>query len=143
LLSNTTTDFAGDYYTFTNAYCEPKGPQQPHPPILIGGGGEKRTMRTAAKYAQHWNMPRATPAEFSHKLGVLQAHCADVGRDPGEITASAHIWLASGTAEDIARLVDEIAAFRAAGATAAIIYLPAPLNPAVLTPLAEQLSALT
>jgi F420-dependent oxidoreductase-like protein len=53
LLSHEVTDFHGNYYDLTAAHCEPKGPQRPHPPILIGGTGEKRTLRTVARYAQH------------------------------------------------------------------------------------------
>src|SRR5213596_822826 len=48
LLSDDTTDFAGEYYQLTDARCDPKGPQRPHPPICIGGSGEKRTLRTVA-----------------------------------------------------------------------------------------------
>ena len=86
LLSQETTDFDGTYYRLTAARCEPKGPQRLHPPICIGGGGERRTLRTAAMYAQHWNNVAGTPEQFAHKRDVLHAHCEDVGRDPGEIT---------------------------------------------------------
>src|SRR5689334_24991905 len=55
LLTQERTTFAGTYYQLKDARCEPKGPQQPHPPICIGGSGEKRTLRTTARYAQHWN----------------------------------------------------------------------------------------
>lgn len=53
LLSQESTTFDGEYYQLTDARNEPKGPQHPHPPICIGGSGEKRTLRTVAKYAQH------------------------------------------------------------------------------------------
>ncbi len=55
LLSQETTTFSGEYYQLTNARCEPKSVQRPYPPICIGGSGEKRTLRTVARYAQHWN----------------------------------------------------------------------------------------
>src|SRR5579875_1254889 len=55
MLSQEVTNFSGKYYQLKDAYNEPKGPQRPHPPIVIGGSGEKRTLRTTAKYAQHWN----------------------------------------------------------------------------------------
>src|ERR1700678_3486069 len=55
LLSQSAFSFQGRYYQLTHARNEPKGPQRPHPPICIGGGGEKRTLRTAARFAQHWN----------------------------------------------------------------------------------------
>lgn len=142
LLSQRFTDFSGNYYTITGAYCEPKGPQRPYPPILIGGNGEKRTLPLVARFAQHWNFPNGTPEEFARKRDILHARCTDIGRDPSEIVTSAHIWLKSGSHEDVSRLVDEIAAFQNVGLEAAVIYLPLPLDPRVLPPLAVELGTL-
>ncbi len=55
LLSQETTTFSGKYYRLTEARCNPKPVQRPHPPIGLGGSGERRTLRTTALYAQHWN----------------------------------------------------------------------------------------
>src|SRR5687767_2196690 len=60
LLTQTASDFAGRSYTLTAARCEPKPIQRPHPPICIGGKGERRTLRAAARWAQHWNFPGGT-----------------------------------------------------------------------------------
>ena len=86
LLSQETTSFDGKYYQLKDARNEPKGPQQPHPPICIGGSGEKRTLPITARYADHWNFVGGPPEEFAHKRDVLAAHCADIGRDPKEIS---------------------------------------------------------
>lgn len=136
LLSQETTDFDGRFYHLTAARNEPKGPQRPHPPICIGGGGEKRTLRITAQYAQHWNFPGGTPAEFARKRDVLAAHCADVGRDPKEILLSAHIRLADG---NYRRVIEDVIALGAEGLDLAIIYLPLPHDPRVLEPLAERI----
>ena len=135
LLSADTTTFAGTYYQLTDARNEPKGPQHPHPPICIGGNGEKRTLKIAAKYAQHWNFVGGTPAEFARKRDVLAAHCADIGRDPQQITLSAHLRLQPEL--DYGQLIEDAAALGAEGLDLAIVYLPAPHDPAVLEPLAE------
>ena len=141
LLSQDTTNFAGRYYQLRDARNEPKGPQRPHPPICIGGSGEKRTLRTTAKYAQHWNFLGGTPQQFAHKRDVLHAHCADIGRDPTEITLSSHIPydVDAGPAAS----ADTAAALGEHGLDLAIIYLRPPLTPAVLAPLADALSQLT
>ena len=139
LLSQETTDFDGEFYQLANAKNEPKGPQRPHPPICIGGSGEKRTLLTTAKYAQHWNSVGGAPEVFAHKRDVLFGHCAAVGRDPAEITLSSHVRL---NEDDIAETVAEIAALGEVGMQLAIIYLRPPLSPAVLTPLAEALVAI-
>lgn len=79
------TRFEGRYYTLTDALCEPKPLQQPHPPLWVGGAGEKRTLRVVAESADGWNtffMPRAA---YQHKLQVLAAHCGEVGRNPADI----------------------------------------------------------
>ncbi|MFI1462463.1 LLM class F420-dependent oxidoreductase [Nocardia carnea] len=135
LLSQETTDFDGKFYQLTAARNEPKGPQRPHPPICIGGNGEKRTLRTTARYAQHWNFVGGTPADFVRKREVLAAHCADIGRDPKEILLSAQKRLDPelGYSETI----DWAAMLGAEGLELAIIYLPPPHDPAVLEPLAE------
>jgi F420-dependent oxidoreductase-like protein len=140
LLSQRTTDFEGKYYRLTDARCEPKPVQRPHPPICIGGSGEKRTLRTAARYAQHWNFVGGTPEEFARKRDVLFAHCQDIGRDPEEITLSAHVRLnADG---HVGQVTDRVAALAREGLDLAIVYLSPRLGPAVLTPLAEALTPL-
>ncbi|MFD3403557.1 LLM class F420-dependent oxidoreductase [Kribbella sp. NPDC058693] len=140
LLTQETTTFHGEHYQFTDARCEPKGVQKPHPPICIGGSGEKRTLRTTAKYAQHWNFGGGTPEEFAHKRDVLYAHCADIGRDPSEITLSSHVRL--GPDGDYAKVAAEAEALGAVGLDLAIVYLPPPHTPAVLEPLAKALTPL-
>jgi F420-dependent oxidoreductase-like protein len=139
LLSEDTTDFDGTYYQLSSARCAPKGP---HPPIVIGGSGERRTLRTAARYAQHWNFVGGTPEEFARKRDVLFAHCQDIGRDPREITLSSHVRLESAAGPDLARAAGTAAALAEEGLDLAIIYLPTPLRPAVLAPLAEALAPL-
>lgn len=143
LLSQPTTTFDGKFYQLDDARNEPKGPQRPHPPICMGGSGEKRMLRITARYADHWNFVQGTAEEFARKRDVLRAHCADVGRDPAEITLSAHIWL--NPEHDYQKLLAEVAAFDSAGMDLAIIYLPPPLSPAVLEDLASAIadSALT
>lgn len=76
--------FQGKHYQLNEAICEPKPLQQPHMPIVVGGGGERRTLRVVAKYADEWN-GEASPSQMAHKIGVLHEHCRAVGRDPGEI----------------------------------------------------------
>jgi F420-dependent oxidoreductase-like protein len=140
LLSQPTTTFEGEYYQLKDAWNEPKGPQQPHPPICVGGSGERRTLLTTAKYAQHWNFTGGKPEDFAHKRDVLHAHCQAVGRDPAEIMLSSHVVLSAD--HDFAALADQIAGLGAEGLDLAIVYLRPPLSPAVLTPLAEALSAI-
>ncbi|MGH3555611.1 MAG: LLM class F420-dependent oxidoreductase, partial [Mycobacterium sp.] len=135
LLSQEATDFDGRYYQLKGARNEPKGPQRPHPPICIGGSGEKRTLRITARYAQHWNFVGGTPEQFARKRDVLAAHCADIGRDRKEITLSAHLFL--GDDRNYGQLVDNAAALETEGLDLAIVYIAPPHDPAVLEPLAE------
>mgnify|MGYP003321140159 FL=1 len=107
LLSHEITNFQGKYFQLAQARCEPKGPQQPRPPIVIGGGGEKRTLRVAAKFAQHWNLPFATPDEFRKKNEILLAHCEAVGRDSSLILRS--VQIESTPDQDPAEVADKAA----------------------------------
>jgi F420-dependent oxidoreductase-like protein len=91
LLTQPRTTFEGQHYVLRDAPCEPKPLQDPLP-LLIGGGGEKRTLRIAARFADEWNV-WGTPELLAHKGRVLEQHCDDVGRDPGEIAHSAQALL--------------------------------------------------
>ncbi|MCZ2110448.1 MAG: LLM class F420-dependent oxidoreductase [Dehalococcoidia bacterium] len=79
--------FDGHYYQLRGANLQPK-PRAGRPPLLIGGGGEKRTLRLVARYASEWNSVNMTPELLRHKLEVLDAHCAAEGRDPATIRHS-------------------------------------------------------
>jgi len=91
LLANFETDFSGDYYQLDKAWCEPK-PVQAKIPIVIGGGGRKRTLRTVARFADQWDytFPQSTE-EWLDLDTALRQHCEDVGRDQSEITRSIHL----------------------------------------------------
>jgi F420-dependent oxidoreductase-like protein len=86
------TTFQGRYYQLQDAPLYPKTVQQPHPELLIGGSGEKRTLRIAATYADHWNC-WAGPETMQRKIKILAEHCAAVGRDPASIARSANMPL--------------------------------------------------
>jgi F420-dependent oxidoreductase-like protein len=142
LLSQETTDFDGAYYQLTDARCEPKGPQRPHPPIVIGGAGERRTLRAVARYAQRWDASNApSPEALAHKLEVLHSHCQEIGRDPKEITTSSHLWF-DPAESDVGNIADKASELAGQGIDVAIVYLAPPLNPAVLSPLADSLAPL-
>ena len=140
LLSDERTNLAGRYIRLTDAACEPKSVQRPHPPITIGGKGRTRTLKTAARYAQEWNVIVASPEEWSELNDVLNGHCADVGRDPAEIIRSINVRMA--TPDDMGRAVEEAHGYQAAGVDLVIVNLPQPFSPSILEPLAEALSAL-
>ncbi len=77
-------DFRGRFYQLRQAPFSPGFVQKPHPPIMIGGGGEKRTLRTLARFGDMMNV--GGPVSLvRHKIQVLEQHCAEVGRDPAEI----------------------------------------------------------
>ena len=119
LLTNETTTLDGRYVQLVDAYCNPKPVQRPHPPICIGGQGERRTLRSVARFAQHWNYPGGPVEQFAAKLEVLRRHCDDLGRDPSEITVSTHL---RGGADDV---VEQAKRYGDAGLDLGIVYLPA------------------
>jgi F420-dependent oxidoreductase-like protein len=87
LFSNEHFSFNGEHYQLQNAPLEPK-PQQTKMPLMIGGGGEKRTLKITAQYADEWNVWGDVDI-LRHKMGVLDQHCESVGRDPQEVERSA------------------------------------------------------
>ena len=91
LLTRAQTNFDGEHYQLKDARCEPKPVQKPRPPITIGGLGEKRTLRIAARFADDWNFPFGDAESFAHKVEVLRGHCEAIGRDASEITVSTHV----------------------------------------------------
>lgn len=122
LLRDDVANFSGKHYTLTDAYCAPKPVQRPNPPIWIGGDGPKRTLRAVARHADYWNTPFASPESFARSVEILHDHCADIGRDPAEITVTAQLIHdpavgGSATAERAAELAE-------AGCELAVVYLP-------------------
>lgn len=81
-----TVTYEGKYVKATNVVCEPKPVRTP--PILIGGAGEKVTLKLAAQHAAIWNNLAGHQAALERKVGVLKEHCEAVGRDPGDIVVS-------------------------------------------------------
>ena len=77
--------FEGEHYRLAETICRPRPLQAPRPPILIGGGGERKTLRLVARYGDACNLFDLGTDEVARKIDVLRGHCADVGRDPGEI----------------------------------------------------------
>lgn len=79
--------YKGRYYNIQNVLCEPKPLQKPHPPITIGGGGEKLTLKVVAAYADRWNAFGPLD-QYLQKMKTLERYCSRIGRDPQEIERS-------------------------------------------------------
>ena len=92
LLHDESTTFHGEHFSVTDARNEPR-PVQRRIPIWVGGGGEKRTLKIAARHADGWNVPFISPEEFARKRDVLHRHCEDAGRDPSEIRCAINVGL--------------------------------------------------
>ncbi|MDQ6661836.1 MAG: LLM class F420-dependent oxidoreductase [Chloroflexota bacterium] len=123
LWTETIANFDGKYYQLKDARCEPKPVQKPYPPFVIGGSGEQLTLKVVAKYADVWNFVGGPVDMFQHKIEVLNKHCADVGRNPDDITYSIQIPI---NPDDLNAAQEMIKPFIDAGASHIILNLRAP-----------------
>jgi F420-dependent oxidoreductase-like protein len=157
LLREDRVDFDGTWFQLRDAQCVPK-PVQPDLPIWVGGGGEKRTLRITAQWADGWNIPFVSPETFAQKRSVLLQHCDAVGRDPLEIRTAVNVGLAwsedslrqqfGGLADYVrpgvlagsdAEVIDRIGAYVEAGAGQVNLALRAPFDEDALDRFADAL----
>lgn len=101
--------FNGDHYQLAETLCRPAPLTKPHPAIMIGGGGEKKTLRLVAQYADACNLFGTGVADVAHKLEVLRGHCASVGRDYERIDKT--ILVMRPVLDDVAGFVAEVAEY--------------------------------
>jgi alkanesulfonate monooxygenase SsuD/methylene tetrahydromethanopterin reductase-like flavin-dependent oxidoreductase (luciferase family) len=87
-------DFEGEHYSVRGLPSLPRPVQQPGPPIVVGGAGERWTLPLVARYADVWNVPTYALGELDRKIGALHAHCERIGRDPASIRLSVEAVLA-------------------------------------------------
>lgn len=121
--TETAPSFEGRYYQIKDAYCEPKPLQKPTPPFVIGGSGEKLTLRIVAQYADVWNFVGGGPEAFKQKSALLDEHCAAVGRDPQAILRSVQIQV---NPEDLAAAREQTRSYIVEGATHLVLGLRYP-----------------
>ncbi len=140
LMQNEVTNWEGKYYQLKDARCEPKGIQAGGPPIVVGGAGEKRTLKIVAQFADHWNLPFASPEQFTQKKEVLAKHCEAVGRDINEIECSVQIALPSD--QDPKESADVAAALGEAGVDTVLFSMRNPYKAEVIEPLGKALQAI-
>src|SRR3954447_7872494 len=107
--------FGGKHYKVEDSPGLPKPVQRPHPPIIIGGAGSKRTPRLAARYGDEFNVPFHGVADFGKAIGRVRKACEDQGRDPSSIVYSAavNVDIRANSAD---KVVDELSRFKEAGA---------------------------
>jgi alkanesulfonate monooxygenase SsuD/methylene tetrahydromethanopterin reductase-like flavin-dependent oxidoreductase (luciferase family) len=99
-------NYQGRYYQLSNAHCEPL--PEPIPPIMVGGSGEKYTLRVVAQHANWWNHIYKGRADYAHKQEVLKNHCRAVGRDYDEIEQALAVGvLIAETEEELHRLKEQ------------------------------------
>lgn len=123
----TEEDFRGRHFTATRLLNSPQSLSRPRPPIMIGGGGERKTLRLVAQYGDACNV-FGGPTAIHHKYEVLRAHCAAIGRDPDEIERSTLQGVNLAT-EATAHVVDRFGELSDAGAQHVIFDLKHVVDP--------------
>jgi len=124
-----TFSFRGTYYTLNGSPALPKPAQRPRPPVLVGGGGQRRTPQLAARFADEYNIPFATIADTAAAFGRVREACQEAGRDPGSLVYSAAQTVCCGRNEaELARRakaigyqVDDLRRLPLAGSPAQIV----------------------
>ncbi len=91
--------FEGRHYTLRDCPPLPRPAQEPHPPVIVGGWGARRTPALAARHASEYNVPFPLLADFGPQIARVRAACEEVGRDPSSITMSAALVVACGETE--------------------------------------------
>jgi F420-dependent oxidoreductase-like protein len=125
--------FTGKFYALRDAYNSPR-PVRGSVPVLVAGGGERRTLDLVARYGDAGNVVARTPDEVRHKFDVLAGHCERIGRDPAEITKTVFAFDTS----DLAALAASARSMAAAGADGMIVVGPA--DPAAIGPVGAVLA---
>jgi F420-dependent oxidoreductase-like protein len=124
-----TFSFGGSHYTLTSSPALPKPAQRPRPPVLVGGDGQHRTPRLAARFADEYNIPFATVEASSAAFGRVRQACQEAGRDPGSLVYSAAQTVCCGRdeaelarrAEATGQQVDELRRNGMAGSPAQVV----------------------
>jgi F420-dependent oxidoreductase-like protein len=137
LWTETVADFDGKYYQLKSARCEPKPRQKPHPPYVIGGGGEQLTLRIVAQYASVWNFAGGSTDDFKHKNEVLDGHCAAIGRNAAEIARSVQLMV---NPTDLSAVRTMTQSFIEAGANHLVLNLRYPYPEGIVHRLAEEVA---
>ena len=132
--------FAGRHYHATRLLNSPQALSRPHPPIMIGGGGEQKTLRLVAQYADACNV-FGGPVAIHHKYEVLRGHCETIGRDPDEIERSTlqnvRISLGGGPGESPQQVIDRFGELADVGAQHVIFEAKDVFDPHVIETLAR------
>ena len=139
LLTQPTTSFEGRYYRLQDAWCEPKATQQPHPPIVLGGKGERRLLPLVARYADRWNYSGDDVTEFIRLRDRLAELCESEGRRLEDVTLSANV---RPSPDDPRAVTDQVVAYIDAGVQLVCVLLPRPYDPRLLEQLAPTLNDL-
>jgi F420-dependent oxidoreductase-like protein len=127
MFSDEQATFTGKFYALRDAYNSPR-PVRGSIPVLVAGGGEKRTLDLVARYGDACNVLAGEPAAVRHKFDVLEQHCERIGRDPAEITRTVFAFDTS----DLGALASSARSLAAAGADGMIVVGPA--DPAAIRP---------
>jgi F420-dependent oxidoreductase-like protein len=141
-------EFAGKHYQLAETLCVPQPISRPHPPVLIGGRGERKTLRLVADYADAWNMGAGLSddglAEFRHRVDVLRGHCERAGRSIDSIEKTVLLTLflsrepqSRGAWITPEEAIERLGRLREAGMDQAIVNLPHVDRPETLDRLAE------
>ena len=113
--------FEGKHYNLAETLNVPVSLSRPHPRVLIGGRGEKKTLRLVAKYGDAWNIPGASPEELRQKLEILRGHCEREGRNYNDIEKSVLFVFNPGpNGENTGQVLEQLHAYAEAGAQTVI-----------------------
>ncbi|GGK40339.1 LLM class F420-dependent oxidoreductase [Pilimelia terevasa] len=107
--------YRGRYYQLDETLCVPAPLRRPHPPIMVGGGGEKKTLRLVARYADLGNVFGSSVEDVAHKCAVLREHCAAQGRDPASVEMT--VMAVRSPLDDVDAFLADVEAYAALGVT--------------------------